>query len=164
MAQTSTVSGSDANCFGCSQQHSKGLRMLFHAHDDGSLVSHVQLSPEYESYAGVIHGGIVATLLDEAMARAVLANTVIPSVTTGIRVRYARVMKSQHPYRIVAKVTANRQGIVSTEAELTDDAGTLTATASGTFMSLTQERISNLEAGLPSAMVDSVLQFKGTKD
>jgi uncharacterized protein (TIGR00369 family) len=134
--------------------------MVFHAHDDGALAARIRLGPEYESFPGIVHGGIVATVMDEAMGRAVLERTRLASVTIGIRVRYAQVMRSEHPYRVVARATSSQAGVVYTEAELRDDQGVLTATGTGTFLSLTAERVASLEPTFPAVMIDGIRELE----
>jgi acyl-coenzyme A thioesterase PaaI-like protein len=148
------------NCFGCAEDNPKGLRMIFHAHDDGSLVSKLRLGKDYESFPGIVHGGIVATVMDEAMGRAVLDRTELPSVTVGMRVRYAQVMRSEIAYRVIARATRSADGLVYTEAELRDEQGALTASGTATFLSLTAERVAALEPTFPQVMVHSIRELE----
>ena len=147
------------NCFGCASDHEKGLRMTF-ARDGEGLVANVRLCKDYESYPGVVHGGIVATLLDEAMARIVLTKTGTPTVTVGMRVRYARVMRSRESYRVVATMGEVKNGVASAEARVLDEDGATVAAAGGTFLSLPGKSVS-AESGFPTAMIESIVAYQG---
>ncbi|MFC1709367.1 PaaI family thioesterase [Candidatus Omnitrophota bacterium] len=61
----------DPNCFGCSASNPLGLKVKFRIKDDcvfGEFNSnHNHIGPP-----GIIHGGVIATLIDEAMAYAVV--------------------------------------------------------------------------------------------
>ena len=77
----------ETNCFGCSPNNAKGLGLVFDETDD-AVVADVLLGRGYEGYPGVVHGGIVALILDEAMGRAIWRTDRRPALTLGLRVRY----------------------------------------------------------------------------
>ena len=56
-------------CFGCGAANEHGLHLKFLLAEDGSVVSLSTISNDYEGPRGYLHGGIIATLLDEAMSR-----------------------------------------------------------------------------------------------
>ena len=58
-------------CFACGPENPIGLRMTF-SHADGVTTSHFTPSREHEGWKDVIHGGILATLMDETMARNIM--------------------------------------------------------------------------------------------
>jgi acyl-coenzyme A thioesterase PaaI-like protein len=60
-------------CFGCGQANSSGLKLEFLLAPDGSVVCPATLSDQFEGPHGFLHGGIIATLLDESMSKAVRA-------------------------------------------------------------------------------------------
>jgi acyl-coenzyme A thioesterase PaaI-like protein len=61
------------SCFGCSQTNSVGLRLTFHVVDD-ALQTTFTLDQRYESYPGVVHGGIITTVADEVMGNHLVLN------------------------------------------------------------------------------------------
>ncbi len=67
----------DHGCFGCGRLNLHGLRLRFVQEGDGVRAPFTPRLVD-EGYGGVVHGGIVATLLDEAMAWACSA---LPSAT-----------------------------------------------------------------------------------
>jgi uncharacterized protein (TIGR00369 family) len=59
------------HCFGCGPANREGLRLKFFATGvDDRAVCNVQVPQRYEGPPGHVHGGIIATLLDEAMGKA----------------------------------------------------------------------------------------------
>jgi acyl-coenzyme A thioesterase PaaI-like protein len=63
-------------CFICGLANPIGLHMVFHEDHDRQLVRAELTVPEaYRSYPGVVHGGIVATILDETSGRALIVHT-----------------------------------------------------------------------------------------
>ncbi len=63
------LSNSDRhNCFGCSQRNSSGLKMKFYTNIEKSLVvSWLSLPDQFCGWGKIAHGGIISTMLDEAM-------------------------------------------------------------------------------------------------
>jgi uncharacterized protein (TIGR00369 family) len=62
---------SEANhCFGCGGANSRGMQLTFEQDDAARRIKGLfRLSAEYQGAAGFVHGGIIATLLDEVMAK-----------------------------------------------------------------------------------------------
>jgi uncharacterized protein (TIGR00369 family) len=75
-------------CFACGAG-TPGLRLQFSPglDDPDSVFSQVVISPMFESYPGVVHGGIVATLLDAAMTHCLFAKG-IRAMTASLNIRY----------------------------------------------------------------------------
>jgi len=56
------------NCFGCSAKNSSGLQMKFYTNKEIDLVvSWYSVPDQFCGWSNMVHGGIVSTLLDEAM-------------------------------------------------------------------------------------------------
>ena len=60
-------------CFGCGPANDRGLHLEFLLAEDHSVVCMASISDSYEGPPGYVHGGIIATLLDEAMSKSVRA-------------------------------------------------------------------------------------------
>jgi hypothetical protein len=54
------------NCFACGTDNPIGLNLQFYRLAD-DVCTEITLDKQYEGWEGVIHGGIVSTLLDEVM-------------------------------------------------------------------------------------------------
>jgi len=76
-------------CFACGASNANGLKLQFRVDDDGSAIADWTPSDIWEGYRGIIHGGIVSTVLDEAMSKAVAAATQ-PALTCHLEVRLRR--------------------------------------------------------------------------
>lgn len=62
-----------SGCFACGPDHPHGLKLRLRADGHGSVMANWIPRKEWEGYQGIIHGGVVATVLDEAMCKAVAA-------------------------------------------------------------------------------------------
>ena len=58
--------GAQNHCFGCGAANPAGLKLDFSKSAEGAVVSQAVISDLYEGSPGYLHGGIIATLLDEA--------------------------------------------------------------------------------------------------
>ncbi|AGW12549.1 PaaI family thioesterase [Megalodesulfovibrio gigas] len=93
------------------------------------------VTPSLTQGAGVLAGGIIATLLDEAMAHAILARLgEVRIATVELSVRYFSPVRSGDD--VAARAWVYREGarLITVEAELMRNAETLAAKAVATFM------------------------------
>lgn len=122
------------HCFGCSPQNETGLRLRFEWHGDEGLSTTFCLQRAYESYPGIVHGGLVGVICDETMGNLILLRTGMAVVTTSMRVRYIAPLAIDAEYRCVATMQADSgNGLVRTAAEVLDAAGEVMAAASATY-------------------------------
>jgi uncharacterized protein (TIGR00369 family) len=75
------------NCFACGFKNEGGLRLNFHGRADGSVQADFIADPKFEGYSGLVHGGIIATLLDSAMTHCLLYKGIF-AITGRLSVRY----------------------------------------------------------------------------
>jgi acyl-coenzyme A thioesterase PaaI-like protein len=123
---------SDHACFGCGDDNPIGLRLQFAADGDGVKASFIP-RPEHQGFLEVVHGGIISTVLDEAMAWAT-AYAGIWAVTGDMRVRFRQPLNIGEPAVVTARVSGARGRLVTTADELVLDRDrSPIATASATF-------------------------------
>src|SRR3569833_1392410 len=85
------------HCFGCGPDNSEGMRLNFQLSESGrSFVSRFKLAKKYVGPPGHAHGGIIATILDEAMGKANKLKQVI-ALTRQMTVEYLRPVPLGHP-------------------------------------------------------------------
>src|SRR5208282_5547740 len=77
------------HCFGCGEANDGGLHLKFLLAENGTVVSLPTISDGFEGPVGYLHGGIIATLLDEAMSKAVRASG-RTAMTRQMEVEYLR--------------------------------------------------------------------------
>ena len=57
-------------CFGCGEANPRGMHLRFDRDEQRQrIVGRFELGPEYQGATGFVHGGIVATVLDEVMSK-----------------------------------------------------------------------------------------------
>jgi len=83
----------DNYCFVCGQNNPRGLKIAVRYREaELAAETEVSLPREFQGWAEVIHGGILATLLDEMMAHAVW-HFAGPGLTLGLEVRFHAPLK-----------------------------------------------------------------------
>jgi len=124
----------DHGCFGCGERNPIGLKLAFFRNGD-AVEARFTPQPEHEGYSGLVHGGILATVLDEAMSWAVIASTKRLMVTARMAITYRQPVFVGQPLRVRGWVAENRGRLVRSRAavhDATDDR--LLAEAEGTFL------------------------------
>ena len=120
-------------CFGCGPANSCGLRLEFYLAPDGSVVSMPVVSAAFEGHPGYLHGGIIATLLDEAMSKAV-RTTGRSSMTRKMETEYLRPVPSGAPLRIEGRIVRTEGRKVWAESSILNADKRLLAHAKGFFV------------------------------
>lgn len=131
-------------CFACGQQNPFGLKLRFR-HEGDLIVSECTPGPEYAGFPGVVHGGIIATLLDESLSRLGAAQGRW-LMTARLELRYRQAAPLGELLRVESRLTDSRSRLVRGEAvvRLADEPGTVYAEASGTFMPLPEDYLRHM--------------------
>jgi uncharacterized protein (TIGR00369 family) len=123
----------DHACIACGHANPHGLRMEFEC-DGEVLRSRTSIPLHLCGWRGVAHGGVLATVLDEVMANAVIVLLDRLAVTVEVRVSYVRPVPTGAPVTAQARISGrSRPDRAEATAELRDARGKLCAQAHGTF-------------------------------
>ena len=122
-------------CFGCGPANATGLRLEFLLADDGSVVSLPVVAGTFDGHPGYLHGGIIATLLDEAMSKTVRARG-LKAVTGRMEIDYRRPVRSAAPIRLEGRLLRSEGRKHWTEARILDARGHVLAEAKGIFIEI----------------------------
>lgn len=125
---------SDHMCFGAGPANTRGLRMEFYT-DNERVYSKVMI-PEYmNSWKGLVHGGIVSTVLDETMFYTAMCFFRCIALTKEINIKLHRPARfNQMPFTAVGAVSARKtdtNGVVTGQLYMLN--GDLCAESSGVF-------------------------------
>lgn len=112
--------------------------------EDGEAMLELPVSERLVQGAGIVAGGILATMADEAMAHAVMSmlDEGQHTVTTEMNIRYLRATdpKKKGLLTSTGRVVKRGRTIVTTEAVIHDADGRLLATSGGSFFVIERDR------------------------
>ncbi len=119
--------GSNEKCFACGRKNPIGLRLEFTA-DGEKYTTELEIKKHYQGFAGIAHGGIIATALDEVMAR-LLFDKGYKAVTARLEVRFLRPVEVGKRIRLRSRILRERGRLIETEARAFLSDGTPVAEA-----------------------------------
>ena len=127
-------------CFGCGGGNARGMRLAFEFDESNQrVIGHFRLGPEYQGATGFIHGGIIATVLDEVMSKASRFSNV-RAVTAELTVEYLRPVRVEEELRVEGFATRRNGRELYHEGEIRNAAGVLLARGRGLFVIIDPER------------------------
>jgi len=131
--KTKTATLKADNCFACSPDNPRGLRLEFQQSEDGAMIAEWIPGADLEGYRGIIHRGLVSTVLDEAMAKVVAASG-CGALTAELRVRFREQVTSGPSVLIKGWIESRSRRMLRTEASLAAPDGKELAHAWATFL------------------------------
>jgi acyl-coenzyme A thioesterase PaaI-like protein len=121
-------------CFGCGGANPRGMRLVFDRDEARQrIVGRFRLGPDYQGGSGFIHGGIIATVLDEVMSK-VSGFSNVRTVTAELRIEYLKPIRVDEELNVEG-FCARREGRqLYHEGEIRNAAGVLLARGHGRFV------------------------------
>jgi len=130
---TPLAHSAQSRCFGCGPANPSGLHLDFLVAKDGSVVCLPTVPEAFDGHPGYLHGGVIATLLDESMSKAVRARG-LTSMTRQLEVDYLRPVPSNEPIRLEGRVVRGEGRKHWAEARILNAAGKELAHGKGLFV------------------------------
>ena len=121
----------DDYCFACGAKNQTGLHLTFNYDNEGIWGAFV---PErnHQGYKGIVHGGIISTVLDEIMAR-MFIDRGLKIVTVKMEVRYRKPIVVGKRLVLRAEPLPGEGKFVYAQSKVMSAEGAVLATAKGTF-------------------------------
>src|SRR2546430_12739910 len=131
-------------CFACGQLNPGGLRLDFEVSRDRAEARYTALQ-RHQGYRGLLHGGVVTALLDEARGWAIFRQG-IWGVTAKISVSFRQPVPIGEDLRVVGEIARDRGRVSGTHGTVARaDDGTVLAEADATFLRMPDGRRRELE-------------------
>ncbi|HEX5396337.1 MAG TPA: PaaI family thioesterase [Candidatus Limnocylindria bacterium] len=125
----------DHNCFACGTTNPIGMRLQIEL-GDGEARTEWTPSEDFVGWEDKVHGGLLATLLDEVMAWAPASHDSW-AVTAEMSIRYRSPANPGEPLTATGRVTDKRRRIYQVHGEVHGRDGRLIAEADGRFLGAT---------------------------
>lgn len=119
---------SSRHCFVCGVDNEHGLHIRFFDTHPGVVSAEVNIPGSYQSYPGVIHGGIIATMLDEVATRVFFSESRIV-VTAKMEIVYRKPAPLNTPLKLVGRALQDKGRICKALGQLLTNENVLLAEA-----------------------------------
>jgi uncharacterized protein (TIGR00369 family) len=137
---TPLAHGTQNGCFGCGDANPSGLGLRFYVDEDDRILCHFTLEKRFEGPPGYAHGGIIATLLDEAMSKANRHRGVY-AMTRHMEVDFLRPVPLGVELVLEGRSASEEGRKHRCDAELREPGGRVLATGRGLFVEVKREKL-----------------------
>lgn len=124
----------NGNCFVCGEKNPNGLRLHFEIDPERKTLKTTFISPPtFQGWDGLVHGGIIATLLDEAMAK-LSYELGYDTVTASLKIKFKKPAPILEPLEVYGEIIEVRKRWIRAKAILKAKDGTILAEGKSTLM------------------------------
>jgi uncharacterized protein (TIGR00369 family) len=128
-------------CFACGKDNPEGMHLKFALdRDRKQFVSHFRLSKRFTGPPGYCHGGIIATILDDAMSKLNKLRDVI-AATSQLTIEYLRPVPLHAPLTVESRELSKRRRRLTHTAEIFDQKGSVLARGTGVFVIINPKQV-----------------------
>ncbi len=127
-------------CFGCGGANPRGMHLTFEQDDaTNRICGNFRLGPEYQGGANFVHGGIIATVLDEVMGKVCRFRNA-RAVTAELTIEYLKPVPIDVDLEIEGKEIEMNGRNIHIAGEIRNQAGQVLARARGRFVVIRQKQ------------------------
>jgi uncharacterized protein (TIGR00369 family) len=119
------------HCFVCSKENLRGLRVDFKLQEN-KVVGVFTPTKDYQSYEGITHGGVLSSLLDAAMNRAILEKGYVAQ-TGKLEIRFLQNAPIGHALTVIGEVVKARESFLLTKGVIYSSDNSEVAASEGIF-------------------------------
>jgi len=134
-------------CFICGLKNPTGIHAHFYVTENKELIALFTPTEEHQSYPGRLHGGIASAILDETIGRAILNkyDEEIWGVTIELNVKFKKPIPLNEELKVIGRITNDSSKIFEGTGEIILKNGDTAVTASGKYLKVPLERISEFD-------------------
>lgn len=122
------------NCFVCGENNPNGLRLSFEIDKEKQTLKTTFIaSPTFQGWDGIVHGGIISTLLDEAMAK-LIYELGYQAVTVSLEIKFKKPAPILEPLLVRGEIAEVSKRLIRAKAHVAKEDGTILATGTSTFL------------------------------
>jgi uncharacterized protein (TIGR00369 family) len=144
----------DQICFACGDRNPHGLHLRFARDGETAVVATFTPREVDQGFPGVLHGGILAALVDEAMAWSMWAADRALGVTAKMEMRYRRPVPPAGTLTVRGRVARQRGRRFEVEATIADASGEVLVEAAALFLRLSPEEETRMASVIGWATAD----------
>ena len=122
------------NCFVCGENNLNGLKLSFALDKEKQTLKTTFIaSPTFQGWDGIVHGGIISTLLDEVMAK-LIHELGYQAVTASLEIKFKKPAPILEPLLVHGEIAEVSKRLIRTKARVAKEDGTILATGTSTFL------------------------------
>lgn len=122
------------NCFVCGKNNKGGLHLSFEINKEKKTLKTTFIAgPTFQGWDGIVHGGIISTLLDEAMAK-LSYELGYDTVSASLEIRFKKPAPILQPLLVYGEITQVNRRLVKAKARVTKEDGTVLAVGNSTLL------------------------------
>lgn len=135
------------HCFVCGVENKYGLHLRFYDTDQGEVIVETTVPDHFQGYPGIVHGGIVASLVDEALGRVHMGPADDPRFmfTAKLTVNYRKPVPTGQPIRVVAQSLKSKRRSATSTAQVFGPNGELLAEAEAVLVNVPDDLVNNAD-------------------
>jgi acyl-coenzyme A thioesterase PaaI-like protein len=128
-------------CLVCGRENPHGLHLHLHVDPETGIVTCLFTpKPEHIGFEGIVHGGILATVLDEAMVWAATWSGKRFCVCGELNIRFKALATIGEQVEVRAKVVSSRPRLIQCEGSIVDLPGNVLVTSSAKYVPLAADK------------------------
>lgn len=123
------------NCFACGLDNPHGLALSFYELGPDRLESRYSVPDRFEGYPGIVHGGVIASMLDEIVSRtAMIGQHDEFMMTARLEIKYRQPVPTHVELQLLGFLTRRKGRTATARGEVRLPDGTLGAEAEATLV------------------------------
>jgi acyl-coenzyme A thioesterase PaaI-like protein len=134
------------HCFVCGRENPYGLHLKFYESSPGEVLVEYTVPEQYQGYPGVVHGGVVAAMLDEVTGRTLMGGSPPRFMFTArLDVRYRKNVPTGKPLKIIGRAGISRERSATASGQIFGPDGDLLAEANAIMVNVPEEIVENVD-------------------
>jgi uncharacterized protein (TIGR00369 family) len=125
-------------CFGCGPNNPIGLKLKFRQ-EHGKAKAEFVPGEHHQGWPGLIHGGVICALLDEAMGY-VTFNMGLKTLTAKMELRFRQPVRIGQKLILTAKILDHRRNLIRTTGKIELEDGTTIAESTAIMFEIKDEK------------------------
>ncbi|MBN1149142.1 MAG: PaaI family thioesterase [Anaerolineales bacterium] len=141
-----TLQPNSRQCFVCGLENPFGLQLRFYQTGEDEVSTECSIPERYQSYPGMVHGGVIAAMLDEAAGRSLMEEEPPRFMYTArLEIHYRKNVPVSQPLRLVGKVGVSKRRTATATSAIYDQEGNLLAEAEALLVNVPEEMCQNID-------------------
>ena len=134
------------HCFVCGRNNPYGLHLKFYESSPGEVTVEYSVPEQFQGYPGVVHGGVVAAILDEVTGRTQMGGDPPRFMFTArLDIRYRKNVPTGKPLKIIGQAKSSRERTATATGQIYGPEGDLLAEAKAVLVNVPDDIFNDVD-------------------